>query len=404
MRKYIKLGILTIAVLAGVTVFGLIYFDASKIILTTTFGFSFALFLLSLTFERKKTKQELTLNDVTTDLLAVMIDDYNNLLVDVSENVVSQCELAEQELTRVMSIQNDAVGGLISSFCSMTEQANKQMEQLSFILNIISEGEESNAGKIGFKDKATELLNSYISGIKDMSSSSDEMVNVLSNMNDKMTTIETMLGEIDNISAQTNLLALNASIEAARAGEHGRGFAVVADEVRTLSMRSKEFNDQIREHYQKAQDSMQEARELSNKISETDQSLIVTSQNKMDELLASVNDNNQDLEINVQQLSESSVQMNDKVNAAVRSLQFEDMARQLICQVESRVSLIRKFSDILGRKQQKGKESFFDVNQSFVDNLSELQDALEAVKVLTEDYSHTSVNQSSMEQGEAELF
>jgi len=52
---------------------------------------------------------------------------------------------------------------------------------------------------------------------------------------------------ISDIANQTNLLALNAAIEAARAGDQGRGFAVVADEVRTLSIRSNESAQNIRE-------------------------------------------------------------------------------------------------------------------------------------------------------------
>tara|TARA_R110002072_G_scaffold101568_1_gene223642 strand:+ start:1081 stop:2577 length:1497 start_codon:yes stop_codon:yes gene_type:complete len=52
---------------------------------------------------------------------------------------------------------------------------------------------------------------------------------------------------ISDIANQTNLLALNAAIEAARAGDQGRGFAVVADEVRTLSVRSNESAQAIRE-------------------------------------------------------------------------------------------------------------------------------------------------------------
>ena len=50
---------------------------------------------------------------------------------------------------------------------------------------------------------------------------------------------------LNRIQQRQNILALNASIEAARAGEVGRGFAVVAKEVGTLSVESRQLNEQI---------------------------------------------------------------------------------------------------------------------------------------------------------------
>ena len=69
----------------------------------------------------------------------------------------------------------------------------------------------------------------------------DATSRLLARVND----VESIVGDILNISSQTNLLALNASIEAARAGEAGKGFSVVADEIRQLSEQTKEATSRI---------------------------------------------------------------------------------------------------------------------------------------------------------------
>lgn len=81
----------------------------------------------------------------------------------------------------------------------------------------------------------TEVFHSLVSGIRSMSSKSEETLGTIKELDHTAKKIGEIVQLVGNIAAQTNLLALNASIEAARAGEHGAGFAVVAEEVRTLA-------------------------------------------------------------------------------------------------------------------------------------------------------------------------
>jgi methyl-accepting chemotaxis protein len=176
---------------------------------------------------------------------------------------------------------------------------------------------------------------------------------------------------IGDISRQTNLLSINASIEAARAGAEGAGFKVVAAEVRRLSAQTSEAARQITEG-------------IKNVANSIDNELLTASEldadgtaHQLGELASHIAAISEGLSEAVPYLVNLSSSMDEGMQLmttdiidAMGHMQFQDINRQLLEQVESALGSLSEHSAalyaLLGGKAPPPPQALEDLMQRWV--------------------------------------
>ncbi len=328
------------------------------------------------------------------------------------QSVLSELELVvnedlceyRAELIQVKNVVADAVSTMNTSFNDLNTLSYEQNSEVSSLMNNLSEAAGSDGGAgLNIQDFVVEtekVLHYFVDNLLKTSKESMEMVHHINQIGDFMGRIEKLLLGVQQIADQTNLLALNAAIEAARAGEAGRGFAVVADEVRSLSRHSDDFSVQIRGVIKESRGNIEQVISRVEGLASKDMTFAIESKSRVNDMMNEISSLNETLAGRLSHVSSLSNKIEGSVGSAVRGLQFEDLSRQLVEGVIEESESIPRLIQQVGEAISDLPESSY---QDWLPELESERNKLVEIRAQRQQRSKV-VQQSSMEQGEIEMF
>ncbi len=395
-NKQVILGVVLTLLFAGVV------FQFSSPLYSVLLLFVISGYWIYTLFKMKKgleLQAEMMLSDTCQSIKQQIIDTNR----DVSLFSATQADSISDELGSVQRIISSAVEGLSTGFQGMESKSRQQLDLTMQMMQRLAPGHSVDGKNLG--DEVSDIMDMFTENLTMMRDDSLAMVTSLSSMKSYLVEVDQLLQEIDGISSQTNLLALNAAIEAARAGENGRGFAVVADEVRALSKRSNVFSEQVRGKFTMVKGEMDVASHVVGKMASRDMSMSLNSKDHLNGLMKDIDDINADVAQKLNEVSAVSEELNVDVGNAVRSLQFEDISRQLLEHMAHRIQSLSQMIGCITQFESDMVEIMVSPDgqqqMPYLERIEQLRMQLNTIMLTVRE---APVTQEGMDEGEVELF
>lgn len=285
-----------------------------------------------------------------------MVNNLKSLLTGVNHAALNQQKSSSSimQLVQESKLAIDNEQQAVSSVASAAEELSVTAQQVASSIEQAKNDTNNASSQVATGNQKINAIRSEIEALSDSLQTTADQVVALARSTGNINNILTV---IRKIADQTNLLALNAAIEAARAGEQGRGFAVVADEVRSLAQNTQnsisEIESVIKRVYEEAEGSAESMNANKSRVSEivndahdvaADFSLINTSVNSINDMIANVKEAAEHSKIAAVDISHSIVEIqkiSEKTSTANQQLMI--VAQNLVSGSDSLNQEIAKF-------------------------------------------------------------
>jgi methyl-accepting chemotaxis protein len=334
--------------------------------------------------------------------------DYDNRADESVTLVDQQFHIIRESISQAYKIIGTATSRLTGNLTGLKEQSVGQMEMLRQLVESLvssAQGEQQKeqvAGIRQFAHNTEKIIDELVGYMQIVHDAGQETAENFLKMEKLMKDVVTILNSVNEISKQTDLLALNAAIEAARAGEAGRGFAVVADEVRKLAQKSNQFSAQIRNLLSDIELFMGQVGSSIKEVSNMDMGVADRSRENMRSMWGEMDNLNSAAANQSEHITDISQKIHRLVLDAIVSLQFDDLVRQLLEQVQERSELLENYMQSLHNAERDSSTT--DGMQRFQARISSIENAMKTSRTHFVALDKKQIQQDSVDTGSVDLF
>lgn len=263
------------------------------------------------------------------------------MLADCAAEIDLQCTHSQAEIGRLRAILADAIDKLLAAFGALHALSARQKD---LALGIVGEGGRARP-MVALIDRTKDTLHTVVLRAQAAQQDAAGLVGQMQAIHDGVNAVAAALVEVEGLASRTSRLAHDAAREAERAGHPGGGLAVVADEVRALSEHTRDFSLAIRAQVGTVHDRIGAAQGAIVQMAAEGRRSAERGEVDLAAAMDSIRALDDDHVVKARALDAIADEVERNVALAVTTLQFQDLANQLLAHTQLRLAHTQRMAE-----------------------------------------------------------